>query len=136
VTHAPCAKPSSIRETSSGSVLSIAAALTAVVFTRFRKALTGASVVASARIGERMPKVLMSFHYKSGWEVVFFDSDRRRTLLPRKAFFNSDEALVEFVRRGNGVKTLEDKNIFEMMMQRNSGEITLNLTPEQYAKLR
>lgn len=83
-----------------------------------------------------MPKVLMSFHYKSGWQVIFFDLDRRRTLLPRNAFFNSDEALVEFVRRGNGVKTLEDKNILEMMMQRNSGEVMLDLNPEQYAKLR
>ncbi len=27
----------------------------------------------------------MSFHYKSRWLVVFFDSDRRRTQLPRKA---------------------------------------------------
>jgi hypothetical protein len=83
-----------------------------------------------------MPKVLMSFHYKGGWQVVFFDSDRRRTLLPRKAFFNSDQALVEFVRRGNGAKTLEDKNILEMQMKRNSGEVTLDLKPEQYAKLR
>jgi hypothetical protein len=83
-----------------------------------------------------MPKVLMSFRYQSGWQAIFFDSDRRQTLLPRKAFFNSADALVEFVRRGNGAKTLEDKNILEMQMKRNSGEVTLNLNSEQYAKLR
>jgi len=63
----------------------------------------------------------MSFRYKSGWQVVYFDSDRRRTQLPRRAFFNSDEALVEFVRRSNGVKTLEDENILNMQMKRNNG---------------
>jgi hypothetical protein len=83
-----------------------------------------------------MPKVFMSFLYRSGWQVAFFDSDRRRTLLPRKAFFNSDEAMVEFVRRANGAKTLEDKNILEMQMKRNHGEVALDLQPEQYAKLK
>jgi hypothetical protein len=49
----------------------------------------------------------MSFHYKSGWQVVFFDTDRRRSQFPRKAFFNSDEALLEFIERAGGPKTLE-----------------------------
>jgi hypothetical protein len=77
-----------------------------------------------------MPKVLMSFHYKSGWQVVFFDTDRRRSQLPRKAFFNSDEALLEFIERAGGPKTLEDKNILAMQMTKNFGDVYLELPPE------
>jgi len=84
----------------------------------------------------RKHRVLMCFDYRSGWHVVFWDTDRMRSKLERTAFFNSDEALVEFARRAGGPKTLEDKNIFAMMIQRRSGEITLELTAEQYAKLR
>jgi hypothetical protein len=56
--------------------------------------------------------------------------------LPRLAFFHSDESMVEFTRRAGGPKTLEDRNIFEMLMRRSFGEITLELTDEQYAQLR
>jgi hypothetical protein len=44
--------------------------------------------------------------------------------------------MVEFTRRAGGPKTLEDRNIFEMLMRRSFGEITLELTDEQYAELR
>jgi hypothetical protein len=59
-----------------------------------------------------------------------------RSKLERTAFFNSDEAMIEFTRRAGGPKTLEDRNILAMMMQRHSGEITLELSDEQYARLR
>jgi hypothetical protein len=84
----------------------------------------------------RSHKVLMSFGEKNGcWFVAFWDNDRMRTPLPRKAFFHSDEALIEFTRRAGGPKTLEDRNIFEMQMRRSFGEITLQLNPEQFARL-
>ena len=44
----------------------------------------------------RRHKVLMSFRYWNAWDVIFFDTDRMRTALPRRARFNSDEALIEF----------------------------------------
>ena len=85
----------------------------------------------------RKYKVLMSFGEKNGcWFVVFWNKDRMRTPLSRKARFNADETMVEFIRRAGGCKTLEDRNILEMMMKRKSGEIALELTDEQYAKLR
>jgi hypothetical protein len=59
-----------------------------------------------------------------------------RTPLPRKARFTTDEALIEFTRRAGGPKTLEDRSILAMLMQHKSGEITLELTDEQYDKLR
>jgi len=34
----------------------------------------------------------LSFTYRNGWHVIFFDGDRRRAMLPRKAFFNSETA--------------------------------------------
>ena len=83
----------------------------------------------------RQHSVLMSFTYRKGWHVCFFDSDRHRRQLPRLAFFNSDEAMVEFTRRAGGPKTLEDRNIFDMMIRRSFGEITLELTAEQFARL-
>ena len=84
----------------------------------------------------RKHQVLMSFRYWNAWDVIFFNTDRMRTALPRKARFRTDEALIEFTRRAGGPKTLEDKNILAMMIQKKSGEITLELTDEQYDKLR
>jgi hypothetical protein len=77
----------------------------------------------------------MSFTYRKGWHVCFFEGDRNRRQLPRLAFFNCDEAMVEFTRRAGGPKTLDDRNIFEMQMRRTFGEINLEVTDEQYVKL-
>jgi hypothetical protein len=57
-----------------------------------------------------MHKVLMSFTFRKGWHICFFDCDRRRSQLPRLAYCNSDEEMVEFSRRAVGPKTLEDRN--------------------------
>jgi hypothetical protein len=79
----------------------------------------------------------MSFVEKNGcWFVVFWNKDRMRTPLPRKARFTTDESLIEFARRAGGCRTLEEKNILAMMIQRKSGEVALELTDEQYNKLR
>jgi hypothetical protein len=77
-----------------------------------------------------MPKVLMSFTFRKGWHICFFDCNRRRSQLPRPAFCNSDEAMIEFSRRAGGPKTLEDRNIFDMLIQRGAGEVTLELSDE------
>ena len=77
-----------------------------------------------------------SFTYRKGWHVRFFEADRHRRQLPRLAFFLSDEAMIEFTRRAGGPKTLEDRNIFEMMIRRSFGEITLDLSENQYAMLK
>jgi hypothetical protein len=84
----------------------------------------------------RPHRVLMSFTYRKGWHVCFFEADRYRRQLPRLAFFLSDEAMIEFTRRAGGPKTLEDRNIFEMMIRRGFGEVTLELTGEQYQQLK
>jgi hypothetical protein len=43
--------------------------------------------------------------------------------------------MVEFSRLAGGPKTLEDRNIFDMLIQRGSGDVVLDLTDEQYDKL-
>jgi hypothetical protein len=88
------------------------------------------------RLEFRSHKVLMSFRYWNAWDVMFFDTDHMRTALPRRARFNSDEALIEFAERAGGIKMSEDRQILDMMIQRKTGEVTLNLTDEQYTKLR
>jgi hypothetical protein len=85
----------------------------------------------------RRHKVLMSFDEKNGcWFVVFWNKDRMRTPLSRKARFNADETMIEFIRRAGGCKTIEDRVILDMMMKRKSGEVALELTDDQYGKLR
>jgi hypothetical protein len=85
----------------------------------------------------RKHRVLMTFSYGKGfWWVVFWQADRMRTPLPRKARFTTDEALIEFTRRAGGPKTLEDRNILTMMIERKSGEVDLELPDDQYDKLR
>ena len=91
---------------------------------------------AALRPATARHKVLMSFRYWNAWDVIFFDTDRMRTALPRRARFNSDEALIEFAQRAGGIKMSEDRQILDMMILRKTGEITLNLTDEQYTKLR
>ncbi len=59
-----------------------------------------------------------------------------RTALPRRARFSSDEIMFEFARCAGGLRTSEDRNIFDLTIQRKPGEITLEFTDEQYAKLR
>lgn len=83
-----------------------------------------------------MPRVILSLLYRNGWHAEFFNCDRKRARLPRTAFFNSDEALTEFIRRAGGAKTLEDRNILEVQLKRKFLDVTLDLTEEQYAKLK
>ena len=65
--------------------------------------------------------------------MIFFDKNGMRTPLPRKTRFTTDETMVEIIRRAGGMRTLEDRNILEMMMrQHKSGEINLELTEGQY----
>jgi hypothetical protein len=49
---------------------------------------------------------------------MFFEADRRPTKLPRCAFFHTGEAMLEFVRRGNGARHLKT-NSLEMQMRGN-----------------
>jgi hypothetical protein len=44
--------------------------------------------------------------------------------------------MTEFIRRAGGLRNLEDKNMFEMALKKNYGDVDLHLTEEQYNTLR
>jgi hypothetical protein len=46
------------------------------------------------------------------------------------------EAMIDFVRRAGGIRTQEDRNIFEMQLKRNFGDVDLYLTFEQFKLLK
>jgi len=77
----------------------------------------------------------MAFHYEQGWRCTFFMDDRRRTALPRRAFFTADEALFEFIRRGGGIDGSDTRFYIESAIKRQHGDVTLRLSEEQYQAL-
>jgi hypothetical protein len=83
----------------------------------------------------RTHEVLMSFHYEKGWRCCFFETDRRRTALPRHAFFNSDEDLFEFIQRAGGIKGSDERFYIQSAIGRQRGDVTLRLSQEQYQTL-
>jgi hypothetical protein len=78
----------------------------------------------------------MSFYYSNGWRIAFFDDDRRRSALPRRAFCHDDETLLDFIRRAGGVKGSDTRVYLEAALKRHHGEVTLLLTEQQYDVLR
>jgi hypothetical protein len=78
----------------------------------------------------------MSFQYSNGWRITFFDDDRRRSALPRRAFCHDDETLLAFIQRAGGGKDSDTRFYIEAALKRQHGEVTLHLTEEQYDVLR
>ena len=73
--------------------------------------------------------------YKS-LEVMFFEDDRQQTMLPRRALIQSDEGLIAFSKRAGGPRTPEHRAGLERMVKRGFGEVFVNLSAEQYWKLK
>ena len=79
-------------------------------------------------------KVLTFFRYWNAWTW----SSSTLTQCARRCLAEpdlTDEASIEFAQHAGGIKMSEDRQILDMMIQRKTGEITLNLTDEQYAKV-
>jgi hypothetical protein len=83
----------------------------------------------------RVYPVLMPFHYEKGWRCTFFMDDRRKTALPRRAFFNADEDLFNFIQRAGGIKGSDERFYVEAAITRRHGDVTLRLSEEQYQAL-
>jgi hypothetical protein len=66
-------------------------------------------------------------------DVIFFDPTVCALRCHAKARLNSDEVMIEFARRAGGLRTSEDRSIFDLMSQRKSDEITLELTDDSTA---
>ena len=81
-------------------------------------------------------RVLASFHYEGGWHISFYDNDRGRSQLPRRAFCHDDEALLAFIQRAGGAKDSDIRFYLGEAIKRQHGDVTLYLNAEQYDKLR
>lgn len=81
-------------------------------------------------------RVLTSLTYRTGWHVLFVDGARRRTPLLGTHFFESEDTTTEFIRRASELANLEDKNMFEMALKKNCGDVDHSLIEDQFYKLR
>jgi hypothetical protein len=77
----------------------------------------------------------MSFQHSTTWTCQFLEADLK-TPLPRKFSSTDVEKVREIVRRGNGLPNLEAGTALEHGITMGRGGVWLNLTDEQYQKLR
>jgi len=80
-------------------------------------------------------RVYMSFMDRKGWQVQFLEKDLK-TPLPRKLHFASPDKVVELVERGGGLSNLESRQALDQAIEIGRGGVFLNLTEEQYARLK
>ena len=80
-------------------------------------------------------RVYMSFMDRKGWQVQFLEQDLK-TPLPRKLHFASPDKVVELVERGGGLSNLESRQALDQAIEIGRGGVFLNLTEEQYARLK
>ncbi|HTF70132.1 MAG TPA: hypothetical protein VK638_46385 [Edaphobacter sp.] len=77
----------------------------------------------------------MFFMHSNGWSCQFLEMDLKTSLL-RKRTFASVDKVRELVCRVGVLKDLADKQGFEHGIQIGRGGVYLDLTAEQYAKLK
>ena len=81
------------------------------------------------------PRVYMSFQDRKGWHCQFLEADLK-TSLPRQLHFKSPNKIVELVQRGGGFPDQESRLMLEQGIEKGRGGVFLNLTSEQYGKLK
>jgi hypothetical protein len=77
----------------------------------------------------------MHFMLREGWFCQFLEEDLK-TPLPKKFTFADVGKVRELVEKGGGFKILEARHSFNQGVEVGRGGIYLDLTEEQYAKLR
>ena len=82
-----------------------------------------------------MHRVYMSFMARNGWHCQFLEEDLK-TSLPKKLAFLSQDRMIELARRGGAVLNLETEQAIRHGIEIGRGGIWLNLTEEQYRKLK
>jgi hypothetical protein len=73
--------------------------------------------------------------FRKGWLCQFLEEDLK-TPLPRKVMFEDDQKIWEMAKRGGFTLNISGRQELEEAIRRKRGGIWLELTPEQYAKLR
>ena len=82
-----------------------------------------------------MKRVYMEFSFRQGWYCQFWEEDRKVSL-PRKVLLADDRKLFELAKRGGFTLNLAGRQEIEEAIRKKRGGVWLELTPEQYAKLR
>lgn len=81
-------------------------------------------------------RILMNFMLRGEcWFVAFLEADCR-TSLARKLRFTTEEKIYELAERGGAEMTSEARSMLAHGISIGRGGVWLNLTPEQYARLR
>ena len=80
-------------------------------------------------------KVYMHYMLRDGWYCQFLESDLKTPLRRKLAFADSDKIL-ELAHRGGASLILEDRHAIAHGIEIGRGGIWLNLTDEQYRKLK
>jgi len=77
----------------------------------------------------------MSFMHREGWYCQFLEEDLK-TPLPRKVTLKTVDQIKEIARRGGANMNLETQQALEHAIENGRGGIYLQLTEEQYRKLK
>lgn len=80
-------------------------------------------------------RVYMYFQTQSGWHCQFLEEDLK-TPLPRKLNLLRQEKLFEIAEHGGYVLNLEGRQALQHAIEMGRGGIWLELTEEQYRKLK
>ena len=77
----------------------------------------------------------MHFMFRKGWRCQFLEDDMK-TPLQRTLTFANDRKIWEMAKRGGFTLNVAGRQELEAALRKEVGGIWLDLTPEQYAKLR
>jgi hypothetical protein len=83
-----------------------------------------------------MPLVYMRFEvFGPIWICEFVETDQAGTTL-RTLRVGAADKIREMAQRGGALRNLESRQMLEYGISSGRGGVTLNLTPEQYARLK
>jgi hypothetical protein len=82
-----------------------------------------------------MPRVYASFQCRKGWQVSFLESDLK-TSLRKHLTFASEQKIIELAERGSADLNLESRAAIQHGISIGRGGFYLNLTAEQYSRLK
>lgn len=85
--------------------------------------------------GASTTRVFLQFSFRQGWFCEFLEEDRK-TPLPRTVMLADERKLRELVKRGGFALNISGRQEIEEAIRKKRGGVWLELTREQYAKLR
>ncbi len=77
----------------------------------------------------------MHFMFRKGWFCQFLEEDLK-TPLPRKITVADEKKIFEMAKRGGFTLNIAGRQELQEAIRKGVGGIWLEVTPEQYAKLR